>query len=122
MDSKLRILHVDDDAIMGMEIKEFLEAEGYEVSDTVTTGLDAIQSVRSHKPDIVLMDIKLKGTMDGIETVKQMRIFCETPVIFISGYKNSGMVLDAAMIRNTISVFKPFDPQKLIKAIESFRK
>ena len=63
LDNKLRILHVDDDVVMGMEIKDLLEGEGYEVCDTVCSGSEAIQSVRSHKPHVVLMDVKLKGEM-----------------------------------------------------------
>ena len=122
MNNKLRILHVDDDVIMGMQVKEFLEDEGYEVCDTACTGSEAIQSVRSHKPDVVLMDVKLSGGMNGIETTREIRTFCETPVIFLSGYKDAGTIENAAVIGETIFISKPFDPAELIVAIESFRK
>jgi DNA-binding NarL/FixJ family response regulator len=122
VDNKLRVLHVDDDVVMGMEIKEFLEAEGYEVCDTVCTGPEAIRSARAHRPDVVLMDIKLKGAMDGIETIREIRSFSDTSVIFLSGYKDAGTVEKAAAIENALFVSKPFDFFKLTKAIESFRK
>lgn len=121
MDNKLRILHVDDDIIMGMEIKDLLEGKGYEVCDTVCTGIEAIQSVRLHKPDVVLMDIKLKGAMNGIETVREIRSFSKASVIFLSGYKDAGTVENATAMENTFFVSKPFDFVKLIAAIESFR-
>jgi DNA-binding NarL/FixJ family response regulator len=122
MDNKLRILHVDDDIIMGMEIKEFLEGNGYEVCDTVCTGSEAIRSVRTHNPDVVLMDIKLQGVMNGLDATREIRSFSKTSVIFLSGYKDAGTVENAAVMENTIFVSKPFDFMKLIAAIESFRK
>ena len=122
LNNKLRILHVDDDVIMGMEIKEFLEEKGYELCDTVCSGSEAIKSVRLNQPDVVLMDIKLKGGMNGIETTKEIRSFSKTPIIFLSGYKDAGTVEIATAVESTLFVSKPFDFFKLIAAIESFRQ
>jgi DNA-binding NarL/FixJ family response regulator len=119
VDYKLRILHVDDDVIMGMEIKEFLEEKGYEVCDTVCTGSEAIKSARLNKPDIVLMDIRLKGVMNGIETAREIRSFSEACIIFLSGYRDVDTVENALALKNTLFVSKPFDFLKLIAAIES---
>ncbi len=121
MNNKLRILHVDDDAIMGMQIKDLLEDEGYEVCDTASSGSEAIQSVRSNKPDVVLMDVKIKGGMNGIEAMREIRSFSQTPVIFLSGYKDTGTTENAIAIGKALFISKPFDPVKLIVAIEFFR-
>jgi len=118
---KLRVLHVDDDVIMGMQIKELLEGEGYEVSDTVSSGAEAIESVRSNRPGIVLMDVRLKGGMNGIETAAKIRSFSDVPVIFLTGYKNTSTLESARGLANTVFVSKPFEVVKLFEAIEQFR-
>ena len=121
MNKKLLILHVEDDVIMGMQIKEFLEDQGYEVCDTASSGLEAIQSVLSNRPDVVLMDITLKGGINGIEATQEIRTFCDTPVIFLSGCADTGTIEKTSAIGKSLFISKPFDPVKLIVAIESFR-
>lgn len=63
---KKRLLIVEDEAITALDLKYSLEELGYEIVDTVDTGQDAINTAAETVPDIVLMDIKLKGDMEGI--------------------------------------------------------
>ncbi|MEE8430467.1 MAG: response regulator [Candidatus Desulfatibia sp.] len=65
--SKAQILIVEDDAIVSLDIESRLKELGYSVPEVVITGERAIQKVEEHNPDLVLMDIVLKGEMDGIE-------------------------------------------------------
>ena len=72
-----RILIVEDEAITALDLKYSLEELGYEVIDTVDTGQDAIDTAAETIPDVVLMDIKLKGDMEGIEAaevISELRI------------------------------------------------
>lgn len=118
-DVRLKIVYVEDDASLGSEVKQLLENEGHEVCEVVASGADAMRSVREHDPDIVLMDIMLKGSMDGIEATKKIHTFSEAPVIFISGYKSPDMMKAAADDRNTIFLTKPLDPAKIVAAIRA---
>ena len=65
-----RILIVEDEAITALDLKYSLEELGYEIVDTVDTGQDAIDTAAETVPDVVLMDIKLKGDMEGIEAAE----------------------------------------------------
>jgi two-component system, response regulator PdtaR len=65
---KAKILIVEDEVIIAMEIKNRLQNLGYEVTSIVNTGEDAIEKTEADKPDLILMDIRINGGMDGIET------------------------------------------------------
>ena len=67
-----RILIVEDELITAMDLKLKLEQLGYEVIDTVSTGEDGIYTAVEKRPDLILMDINLKGDMDGIEASKKI--------------------------------------------------
>ena len=78
-----RILIVEDEAITALDLKYSLEELGYEVIDTVDTGQDAIDTAAETIPDVVLMDIKLKGDMEGIEAaevISELRI----PIVYLT--------------------------------------
>lgn len=65
-----KILIVEDEKILAMGLKKKLEKLGYLVTDLASSGAEAIESVKKVQPDLVLMDIVLKGAMDGIETAE----------------------------------------------------
>lgn len=78
-----RILIVEDEAITALDLKYSLEELGYEVVDTVDTGQDAIDTAIETKPDVVLMDIKLKGAMEGIEAAEIISEY-KIPIIYLT--------------------------------------
>ena len=97
-----RILIVEDEAITALDLKYSLEELGYEVIDTVDTGQDAIDTAAETIPDVVLMDIKLKGDMEGIEAaevISELRI----PIVYLTA--------------NTF-ISKPYDISKLDKTLK----
>ncbi len=69
--NKAKILIVEDEAIIAMEIENQLQSLGYEVTSIVDTGEKAIEKAESDKPDLILMDIRIKGEMDGIEAAEE---------------------------------------------------
>lgn len=79
------ILVVEDELIIALMIEQMLERLGHIVVDKVSTGEAAVEAAEKHKPDLILMDIRIQGDMDGIETVKKIRSKEDIPVIFISG-------------------------------------
>lgn len=81
-----RLLIVEDELILAMDLKDRLNDLGYTVVDTVSTGEAAVAAARGHLPDLILMDIRLAGRMDGIAAAREIRSLHDIPVIFMSAY------------------------------------
>lgn len=80
-----KILIVEDEGIIAMTLRTVFEGLGYGVADIAMTGPEAIELARTHRPDLVLMDIKLDGNMDGIEAARLIRENADIPILFLSG-------------------------------------
>jgi CheY-like chemotaxis protein len=80
------VLIVEDEVINAMALSEMLPHFGYRVADMVTTGEDAIRAAEEKKPDVVLMDISLHGSIDGLRAAEEIIGRLEIPVIFMTGY------------------------------------
>ncbi|MGD8780118.1 MAG: ATP-binding protein [Ignavibacteria bacterium] len=81
-----KILIVEDEIIIGMDLKEKLESFGYLVTEIVTLGKDAISSAEKELPDLVLMDIRIKGEIDGVETASILKKKFNIPVVFLTAF------------------------------------
>lgn len=79
------VLIVEDDMLLSMVEERLVKKLGYNVIAKATSGEDAIEKTKEHRPDVILMDIILKGDMDGIETMEQIRSHSDVPVIYLSG-------------------------------------
>ncbi|PAU95195.1 response regulator [Aliifodinibius salipaludis] len=82
---KGRVLIVEDDMLLSMVEERLIKRLGYEVVGKVTKGVDAIEKEEELNPDIIVMDISLKGDMDGIETMEIIRKKSDVSVIYLSG-------------------------------------
>jgi two-component system, cell cycle sensor histidine kinase and response regulator CckA len=117
--SERSILIVEDDAVAATGLAETLELLGYGVSGTVSTGEEALQSVERSTPQIVLMDIRLRGTLDGIEAARQIRSRFDVPVVYLSGFSDQAL-LDRAMQTEPYGyLVKPIEMKALITTIET---
>ncbi len=115
-----KLLVVEDDTIMGMEMKEILESFGYDVIDVCDQAEKAVISAQRAGPDAVLMDIRLKGDTDGIEAAERMRVFSAVPIVFLTGYKDNATVERAAKIMNSLYLTKPVDFDDLRLKLSGF--
>jgi signal transduction histidine kinase len=112
------ILIVEDENIVALDMRMRLEAMGYRVVDVVDSGERATESVARLQPDLVLMDIKLKGDQDGIEAASQLRERSEVPVIFVTAFTDE-RTLDRAKRASPYGyIVKPFHERELRIAIE----
>jgi CheY-like chemotaxis protein len=84
-----RILIVEDEGILALMLEQMVTQMQHEVVDKVSTGKEAINQALSMKPDIVLMDINLKGEIDGIEAASAIQEKSDIPVIYITGNTDS---------------------------------
>ena len=82
----IRIMIVEDEIAVSQGIQMTLRNLGYQVSAAVTSGKEAIKKAEEKKPDLVLMDIALKGKMDGIEAAGRIRSSLNIPIIFLTAY------------------------------------
>ncbi len=113
-----RILVVEDEAIVAADIQDRLETLGYEVAGWATTGAEALDLARSSRPDLILMDIMLKGPMNGIQAAHLVRIELSLPVIFLTANSDEA-VLDQAKISEPFAyLLKPFEERQLRTNIE----
>lgn len=115
---KAKILIVEDESIVALNIKNRLESLGYEVVDTVTSGEAAINIVAESQPNLVLMDIKLKGAIDGIEAAAQIRNRFQIPVVYLTAYSDEETVERAKITEPYGYILKPFEARDLCTTIE----
>jgi PAS domain S-box-containing protein len=113
-----RIFIVEDEKIVSRDLQNVLESMGYEVAGVATSGEEAVGLIPGLRPDIVLMDIMLKGRMDGIEAAERFRSELEVPLIYLTAYADD-MTLQRAKITEPYGyLLKPFDERDLSIAIE----
>ena len=82
----IKILIVEDEIIVALDTKSTLKKLDYEVTDIVTNYDETMQSILDNKPDIILMDIFLKNSINGIEISREINEIYNIPIIFISAY------------------------------------
>ncbi len=116
--NRKRVLLVEDELLIAQDAKLALEALGYEVTGIETSGEAALRNVAADVPDLVLMDIMLDGTMDGIEAAKEIRVRYDLPVIYVSAYVDERFIERAKLTEPFGYVVKPFDPRSLGSSIE----
>ena len=119
----LNIVVAEDDAIIKMYMEDLLKHAGHNVVGTATSGEDAVARVGELQPDVAVMDIGLKGSLDGIEAALSIRNKYDIPVIFVSG--NSDRFKDEANlneIRPLATLVKPIDDRQLITLLADFSK
>ncbi len=117
MSGKKRVLLVEDDEIIAFLHKHFLEKCGFETIETVDNGIEAIEDVRAMLPDTVLMDIRINGEMDGIETAQKIREFSDAPIIFLTGNSDDGTLERAKLTSKSGYLIKPIRQEDLCEAI-----
>ncbi|PRR79386.1 Chemotaxis protein CheY [Clostridium liquoris] len=112
-----KVLIVDDAAFMRMMIKDILEKNGFEVIGEANNGLKAIELYKKERPDVVTMDITMPD-MDGIEAVKEIKsLDASAKIIMCSAMGQQGMVMDAIKAGAKDFIVKPFQPDRVLEAI-----
>lgn len=112
------ILVVEDEGIIAMDLAKRLEDLGYAVSAMVATGEDAIAQTLRLQPDLILMDVVLRGTMDGIQAAAQIRTQMNVPIIYLTAHSDEHTLARAKLTEPHGYILKPFDDRELHSAIE----
>lgn len=115
---KAKILVVEDERIIASGIKKDLESMGYVVVDIASSGMEAIEKAGIKQPNLVLMDIVLKGSMDGIDAAHEIINRYDIPIIYLTAYADEE-ILERAMITEPYGyLIKPFNDSELKANIE----
>jgi class 3 adenylate cyclase/AmiR/NasT family two-component response regulator len=115
---KIKVLIVEDEYIIAMDIKRVLQKLGYEVTSFVGKGVDAIKKTEIEKPDIVLMDIMLNDGLSGIETAKLIKGNYDVPIVYLTALTDEETLQKAKLTEPGGYLLKPFDERTLHSALE----
>jgi len=118
MDTPIKILVVEDEMIIAAKISMHLTNLGYEVTGILPRGEEALLNVEENRPDIVLMDIRLKGDMSGIDTAINMQKIADIPVIFLTANVDEGTFNKAKLAKPYAFLSKPYKQIDVQRAIE----
>jgi two-component system cell cycle sensor histidine kinase/response regulator CckA len=116
--AETQILIVEDERIVAEHIVQSLQALGYGVSAVASSGEEAIRKTEENSPDLVLMDIVLRGEINGIEAADQIRSRFNIPVIYLTAYADEKTVKRAKITEPFGYIIKPFDDRELHTSIE----
>jgi PAS domain S-box-containing protein len=116
--TEAQILVVEDEYIVAKDIQETLSSLGYHVPSIAASGDEALKRVKEEQPDIVLMDIVLKGDLDGIQTADQIRLKYEIPVIYLTAYADDATLKRAKITEPYGYLIKPYQERELHSTIE----
>lgn len=116
--AKVKILVVEDESLVSRDIQSSIKKLGYVVTSGVNSGEKAIASIEEERPDIVLMDIMLKGKMNGIEAANIIKERFDIPVVFLTAYADDSTVNKAKVSEPYGYIMKPFKEKELQTTIE----
>jgi two-component system, cell cycle sensor histidine kinase and response regulator CckA len=112
------ILIVEDEAVIALDIRATLTHLGYAVPAAVTSGREAVDAVARLRPQLVLMDIHLRGDMDGVEAAREIQERFDVPVIYLTAYADPGTLQRARVTAPFGYLLKPFEERELHVVIE----
>jgi len=115
---RTKILIAENESIVALNIKNILERNGYRVTDVVSSGLEAIKKVAETNPDLVLVDIRLKGDIDGIEAAGEIRLRFNIPIIYLTACTDNKTLRRANITEPFGYIIKPFQEKNLNATIE----
>jgi two-component system, response regulator PdtaR len=118
MSDALKILIVEDESIVALDLSIQLEKEGYAIAGIADNSDDAQLLFRNENPDLVLMDINIKGKLDGIETAKALKKIIEVPIIFLTAFSQNEYVNRAKEVNPAAYLVKPFNTNSLYTSIQ----
>lgn len=109
---------VEDESIVAKDIQNRLKRLGYRVNDIVSSGEEPIRKADETQPDLVPMDIVLKGEIDGIEAAKRINTLFNVPILYLTAYADDSTIQRARITEPFGYILKPFQTKELHSAIQ----
>jgi CheY-like chemotaxis protein len=120
--NKANIMVVEDEGVVSIDIRNMLRNAGYSIAAVAFQGNEAIKKAEQSTPDLVLMDIGLKGDIDGIEAAKKIRDRFRIPVVFLTGFADEATMSKAKEADPSGFIIKPINEEELKKTLEDILK
>jgi CheY-like chemotaxis protein len=114
-----RLLVVEDEEIILADLVRTLRKQGYEIVGTASSGPDAIRIASEANPDLILMDVRLQGRMDGIEAARRIREVSAVPILFVTAHARALAEDLTKWPGRYASIAKPFSPSELRESIDA---
>lgn len=114
----IKILIVEDEQIVAVAIEGHLRGLGYQVVGSAASGEEACEKATELKPDLVLMDMRIEGPMDGIEAARRIRQSRDVPIVFLTAHSDVDTVERAKVAEPYGYIVKPYDPRDLHTTVE----
>ena len=113
------ILLVEDEILVGMMLQKKIRSYGYQISDVITTGEEAVERARVENPDLLFMDVALPGRIDGVEAARQIKEFLDIPVIFFTGNHRDKQLIERSKELSPVAILDKLGSfGTVIKAVE----
>lgn len=119
MGKRIKILIVEDETIVAEDIRRSLESLGYTVSAVVPSGEEALKKAKELKPDLILMDILLRGKINGIEAASKIRTGFDIPLVYLTAFAEPKIVEKVKKTAPYGYILKPFEDRELQSTIET---
>lgn len=116
------VLVVDDEQLIALGLSIALRDMGFQVCGTAATAARAVELAREHRPSLVLMDVRLKGSSDGVDAALEIHRTTGTPIIFITGSREPETLARIHLDHPADILFKPVLPAHLEKAIARLKE
>jgi two-component system, cell cycle sensor histidine kinase and response regulator CckA len=113
-----QVLVVEDERLVAKALQHELEQFGYSVSGIASTAQEAVDKALESRPDVVLMDIRLKGVEDGVDAARRIHARCQIPIIYLSAFSDADTVARAAQTEAFGYLLKPYEERELKTTIE----
>lgn len=117
--STASIMVVEDEGIVAMDIVDYVEQMGHAVIAVVVSGEDAVQTAWTLRPDLILMDIRLRGKMNGIEATQRIHEHLTIPVVFLTAHADEQTFREIDHVNASGYIQKPFRGQELAQTIDN---
>lgn len=115
---KIKVLIVEDESLIAQQIAECLEENDFEITEIVSTSGLAMRSIKEKRPDVILMDISIKGEEDGIALSRRILQEENFPIVFLTSHTETKIFKEASVLKPSAFLLKPFNEQELPIAIE----
>jgi two-component system, cell cycle sensor histidine kinase and response regulator CckA len=118
MSNSARVLIAEDERLVARSLERQLSQQGYIVVGLVSTGPEVIQQALEHRPDMILMDIRLRGQMDGIEAAASVRKQLNVRIVYMSAYIDEVTLARAAATQPDAFLNKPFSSSSFLEMLQ----
>jgi len=120
--AKGNILIVEDEGVVSIDIRNMLKKAGYNIAAVAFQGEEAVLKAEQTSPDLVLMDIGLKGEIDGIEAAKRIQDRLNIPVVFLTGFSDDATMAKAQEVNPSGFIIKPINEDELNQTLGDILK